>query len=84
MPLLCSSRVFNRQLEDASFKKCASTIKTIFFSDAIDFWLRRVWIVLTFSMVMISALLFFGDSESEFFLFLPLIKDEGSITKKSG
>ena len=37
MPLLGSSKVFKRQFEAASFKRCASIIKTIFFYEFIDF-----------------------------------------------
>ena len=37
MPLLGSSKVFKRLFEAASFKRCASIIKTIFFPEFIDF-----------------------------------------------
>ena len=36
IPLLGSSNVFKRQFEAASFKRCASLIKTIFYPDSID------------------------------------------------
>jgi len=37
IPLLGSSKVFKRQFEAASFKRCALIIKIIFFSELIDF-----------------------------------------------
>jgi len=37
IPLLGSSKVFKRQFEADSFKRCALLIKTIYFSEFIDF-----------------------------------------------
>jgi len=54
MPLLGSSRVFKRQFEAASFKRCASIIKTTFFSEFIDFWLRKVLILRIWAILIIS------------------------------
>ena len=63
IPLEGSSKVFKRQFEAASFKKCASLIKTIFFSEFIDFRPRKVLILRICAILIISDhfLLFFQD-----------------------
>ena len=84
MPLLGSSKVFKRQFEAASFKRCASIIKTIFFSEFIDFWLRKVLILRIWAILIISDPLFIVFSRSELSELLVPKRESGLIIKKSG
>ena len=84
IPLLGSSRVFKRQFEAASFKRCASIIKTIFFSEFIDFWLRKVLILRIWAILIISDTLFIVFARSELPELLVAERDSDSIIKKSG
>ena len=65
MPLLGSSKVFKRQFEAATFKRCASIIKTTFISEFIDFWLRKVLILRIWAILIISDPLFIVFSRSK-------------------
>ena len=69
IPLLGSSNVFNRQLDADSFKRCASIIKTIFFSEFIDFWPRKFLILRIWAILIISDPLFVIFSRSGFLIF---------------
>ena len=84
MPLLGSSKVFKRQFEAASFKRCASIIKTIFFSEFIDFWPRKVFILRIWEILITSDPLFVLCSWSELFNLLASKRALGSIIRKSG
>jgi len=84
IPLLGSSKVFKRQFEAASFKRCASIIKTIFFSEFIDFWLRKVLILRIWAILIISDPLFIVFSRSKLPELFVARRESGSIIKKSG
>ena len=84
MPLLGSSKVFKRQFEAASLRRCASMIKTIFFSEFIDFWPRKVLILRIWAILIISDPLFIVFSRFELLEFLVSKKESGSIIRKSG
>ena len=84
IPLLGSSRVFKRQFEAASLRRCASIIKTIFFSEFIDFCPRKVLIFRICEILIISDPLFIVFSRLELLEFLVSEKESGSIIRKSG
>ena len=84
MPLLGSSKVFKRQFEAASFKRCASIIKTIFFSEFIDFWPRKVLILRIWAILIMSDPLFTFFSRLELSELFVDKRELGSIIKKSG
>ena len=84
IPLLGSSKIFKRQFDAASFKRCASTIKTIFFSEFIDFWPRKVLILRIWAILIISVPLFIFFSVSKLSDLLGSEFELGSIIRKSG